>query len=204
MPIVVFVRKNIWYKTILVCINGLCFIFLNMGQSGPLLFIFFLCTAQIKFKLKKQSINILLGTRTRGRRMVGKDRTTELWRPPYVSIFFYRKKSSLLPKLARWTRPSLRNVRTWLTWPTSTMHRSSTIWRSVSRPSSSTPVRYFPTIFIKHILKDNWDAVLLVHYFIWKITKLFINLVLLLPKLIVKWMCWHYLLERAILHKLWY
>ena len=53
-----------------------------------------------------------------------------------------RKKSSHLLKLVRSTRPSLRNVRTWLTWPSSMMPLSSTTWRCATSPSWSTPVSF--------------------------------------------------------------
>ena len=50
-----------------------------MGHSRPLFvyFRYFLITISIIEK----SIDGVLGTRTRGRRMVGADETTELWRP---------------------------------------------------------------------------------------------------------------------------
>ena len=51
-----------------------------MGQSRPLFVYFrhFLITISIIEK----SIDGVLGIRTLGRRMVGADETTELWRPP--------------------------------------------------------------------------------------------------------------------------
>ena len=54
-------------------------VFLKMGQSRPLIvyFRYFLITISIIEK----SIDGELGIRTRGRRMVGADETTELWRP---------------------------------------------------------------------------------------------------------------------------
>ena len=53
----------------------------KMGQSRPLFVYFrsFLVTISIQIE---KSIDGVLGIRTRGRRMVGADETTELWRPP--------------------------------------------------------------------------------------------------------------------------
>ena len=42
-------------------------------------------TSQINYKLKK-SVDGVLGIQTQGRRMVGGDKTTELWRPPTKSV----------------------------------------------------------------------------------------------------------------------
>ena len=56
--------------------------FLKMGQPRPL-FVYsrhFLVT--ISVIQTEKSIDGMLGIRTRGRRMVGADVTTELWRPP--------------------------------------------------------------------------------------------------------------------------
>ena len=54
-------------------------------KNGPIpasfCFIFVLFSLQFQYKLKK-SIDGVLGIRTQGRRMVGSDKTTELWRPP--------------------------------------------------------------------------------------------------------------------------
>ena len=44
-----------------------------MGQSRPLF---------VYFGSFEKSVDGVLGIRTRGRRMVGADETTELWRPP--------------------------------------------------------------------------------------------------------------------------
>ena len=52
------------------------------ANPGLFLFIFVLFSLQFQYKLKK-SIDGVLGIRTQGRRMVGADETTELWRPPY-------------------------------------------------------------------------------------------------------------------------
>ena len=53
-----------------------------MGQSRPLFVYFrhFLDTISI-IQIEKSIVGVL-GTRTRGRRMVGADETTELWLPP--------------------------------------------------------------------------------------------------------------------------
>ena len=54
-----------------------------MGQSRPP-FVYF---RPFKFKLKKRYIDVALGIRTRGHRMVGNDGFTELWRPPLFVSF---------------------------------------------------------------------------------------------------------------------
>ena len=55
-----------------------------MGQSRPLFvyFCYFLDTISI-IQIEK-SVDGVLGIQTWGRRMVGADKTTELWRPPIV------------------------------------------------------------------------------------------------------------------------
>ena len=55
-----------------------------MGQSRPL-FVYFRSFLTISLQNEK-SIDGVLGIRTRGRRMVGADETTELWRPPQLFI----------------------------------------------------------------------------------------------------------------------
>ena len=50
-------------------------------NPGLFLFIFILFSLQFQYKLKKSNDGVL-GIRTRGRRMVGADKTMELWRPP--------------------------------------------------------------------------------------------------------------------------
>ena len=52
-----------------------------MGQSRPLFVYFRSFRIIISIQIEK-SIDGVLGIRTRGRRMVGADETTELWRPP--------------------------------------------------------------------------------------------------------------------------
>ena len=54
----------------------------KMGQSQPLFgyfspFLFTIAITQIE-----KSLDVVLGIRTRSRRMDGSDKTTELWRPP--------------------------------------------------------------------------------------------------------------------------
>ena len=65
--------------------HNICF--LKMGQSRPLFvyFSYFLNTISI-IQIEK-SVDGVLGIRTRGRRMVGADKTTELWRPPSPHMF---------------------------------------------------------------------------------------------------------------------
>ena len=63
--------------------------FLNMGQSRPLFVYFrsFLIPITISIIQIEKSIDVVLGIRTRGRRMEGKDETTEPWRHPHC--FYY-------------------------------------------------------------------------------------------------------------------
>ena len=51
-----------------------------MGQSQPL-FVYFRSFLIIISTQIEKSIDGVLGIRTRGRRMIGADETTELWRP---------------------------------------------------------------------------------------------------------------------------
>ena len=53
-----------------------------MGQSRPLLVYFRYFLATILIQQIEESVDGVLGIRTRGRRMAGADETTELWRPP--------------------------------------------------------------------------------------------------------------------------
>ena len=63
-----------------------CF-FIKIGQFGPL-FVYF-CSFLITISIQiEKSIDGVLGIQTRGRRMVGADKTTELWRPP-SQLFVY-------------------------------------------------------------------------------------------------------------------
>ena len=55
-----------------------------MGQSRPLFVYFCSFLVIISIQIEK-SIDVVLGIRTRGHRMVGADETTELWRPPLDS-----------------------------------------------------------------------------------------------------------------------
>ena len=62
--------------------------FFKLGQSRPLFcFIFrsFLVTISMQIE---ESVEGVLGNRTQGRRMVGTDETTELWRPPVLESYF--------------------------------------------------------------------------------------------------------------------
>ena len=61
-------------------------IFLKMGRFRPLFYFRpFLITISIQIE---KSVDGVLGIRTRGRRMVGADETTELWRPPYLNLYY--------------------------------------------------------------------------------------------------------------------
>ena len=65
----------------------LLFIFFKKWSNpGLFLFIFVLFSLQFQYKLKK-IIDGVLGIRTRGHRMVGPDKTMELWRPSHC--FYY-------------------------------------------------------------------------------------------------------------------
>ena len=59
-----------------------------MGQSRPLFVYFHSFPVTISTQIEK-SIDDVLGIRTRGRRMVGADETTELWRPPQPNPFLH-------------------------------------------------------------------------------------------------------------------
>ena len=53
-----------------------------MGKSRPL-FVYF-CSFLITISIQiEKSVDGVLGIQTRGRRMVGADKTMELWRPPH-------------------------------------------------------------------------------------------------------------------------
>ena len=62
--------------------------FLKMGQARPL-FVYFLFFSNDKYStntINENSIDGVLGTRTRGGRMVGADESTELWRHPLLGL----------------------------------------------------------------------------------------------------------------------
>ena len=58
-----------------------------MGQSRPL-FCLFSSFSHHKSITNWKSVDGVLGIRTWGRRMLGADETTELWRPPNATHFF--------------------------------------------------------------------------------------------------------------------
>ena len=62
-----------------------------MGQSRPLLVYFcsFLHDKYSTITINDKSFDGVLGTRTRGSRMVGADESTELWRHPYLSSLYF-------------------------------------------------------------------------------------------------------------------
>ena len=67
--------------------------FLKKNGPIPASFVYFrsfLVTISIQ---TEKSIDGVLGIRTRGRRMVGADETTELWRPPKASSWFMMNAS---------------------------------------------------------------------------------------------------------------
>ena len=53
-----------------------------MGQSQPLFVYFRSLLITISIIQIEKNVDGVLGIQTRGRRMVGADETTELWRPP--------------------------------------------------------------------------------------------------------------------------
>ena len=60
-----------------------------MGQARPL-FVYFLFFSNDKYStntINEKSIDGVLGTQTRGGRMVGADESTELWRHPFERPF---------------------------------------------------------------------------------------------------------------------
>ena len=62
---------------------------LHCYKNGPIpasLFIFVIFLLQFQLYKLKKSIDGVLGIRTRGRRKVGADETTELWWPPIVLV----------------------------------------------------------------------------------------------------------------------
>ena len=68
-----------------------------MGKSRPLFVYFRSFHVTIQTQIEK-SIDGVLGIRTRGRRMVGADETTELWRPPTNSVSIELNKSGEMMK----------------------------------------------------------------------------------------------------------
>ena len=53
-----------------------------MGQSRPFFVYFHYFLITISIIQMEKSLDGVLGIRTQGRRMLGADETTELWRPP--------------------------------------------------------------------------------------------------------------------------
>ena len=64
----------------------------KMGQSRPLFVYFHSFLVTISIQIEK-SIDGVLGIRTRGCRMVGVDKTMELWRPPKALQIFFNQFS---------------------------------------------------------------------------------------------------------------
>ena len=56
--------------------------FKKWTNPGLILFIFVFFLDAISIIQIEKSVDVVLGIRTRGSRMVGADKTTELWRPP--------------------------------------------------------------------------------------------------------------------------
>ena len=76
--------------------------FKKMGQSRPLFvyFCYFLDTISI-IQIEK-IVDGVLGIRTQGRRMVGTDKTTELWRPPCIKVCFRAQLAERFVPLGLW------------------------------------------------------------------------------------------------------
>ena len=68
-----------------ICKPTLMQIFFNMGQSNPLFVYFNPFHITIKILIWK-SVDVMLGIRTWGQRVVGADGSTDLWRPPMMQI----------------------------------------------------------------------------------------------------------------------
>ena len=75
-----FLIIRLWSYAIRYSTLAMIFFLKKMGQSRPL-FVYF-CHFPITISITEKSIDGVLGIWTRGRRMVGADETTELWRPP--------------------------------------------------------------------------------------------------------------------------
>ena len=58
--------------------------FFKQASRGLFLFIFILFLVTISIIQIEKSVDGVLGIRTKGRRMIGTDKTTELWQPPMV------------------------------------------------------------------------------------------------------------------------
>ena len=77
--------------------QALSIFFFFKKWANPGLFLFYFCSFLVPISTQiEKSIDGVLGIRTRGRRMVGADETTELWRPP-------RQVLSLLNKAVSYT-----------------------------------------------------------------------------------------------------
>ena len=72
-----------------------------MGQSWPLFVYFRSSLITISIQIEK-SIDGVLGIRTRGRRLVGTDKTTELWRPPCIKVCFRAQLAERFVPLGLW------------------------------------------------------------------------------------------------------
>ena len=91
-------------------------IFFKKIWANPSLFFIFVLFVSLQFKLKKESIDVVLGIRTRGRRMVGKDRSTELCRPPWLKFFSSAVCESVLKLIYRQCDQIGRLIALWATF----------------------------------------------------------------------------------------
>ena len=71
-----------------------------MGQSHPLFVYFHYFLDTISIIQIEKSVDGVLGIQTWGCRMVGADKTTELWRPPsFILVNALNPKKGTLPKV---------------------------------------------------------------------------------------------------------
>ena len=77
--------------------------FFKIGKTRPLFVIFFPFTISTKTNILQceydKSVNYMLGTQTRGSRMVGAEEFTELRRHPYLTISLHIFANNLLSSL---------------------------------------------------------------------------------------------------------
>ena len=139
--------------------------FFKMGQSRPLFvyFCYFLDTISI-IQIEK-NINGVVGIQTRGRRMVGADKTTELWRTPNI-LFFYLDMS-YCDFLFYWANPGLfffifvfliqltvnvqNNFCRWLD-----LNCRPLEWEPTALPTESQPLSFFSLFTSCYVRTNSW------------------------------------------------
>ena len=85
-PLFIFLSHWLWHCGHLCCYSST--FFKKTGQSRPLFCLFLFFSSYNFNNTNWKSIDGVLGIGTRGRRMVGTDETTELWRPPEMMNVF--------------------------------------------------------------------------------------------------------------------